>query len=79
MSEYRERLKSCHQRSADKLLKLCCDNGGCFIKVGQHIGALDYLLPDEYVSTLKVLHHKAPEMGLDDVYMVIKEDLGVEV
>ena len=48
-------------------------------QVGQHIGALDYLLPDEYVQTLKILHHKAPEMGMDDVYQVIREDLGVEV
>jgi aarF domain-containing kinase len=29
-----------HLRSANKLLKLCQDNGGCFIKVGQHIAAL---------------------------------------
>ena len=24
-----------HQRSAERLLKLCCDNGGCYIKVGE--------------------------------------------
>ena len=70
---------ACHQRSADRLLKLCRDNGGCFIKVGQHIGALDYLLPDEYVNTMKVLHHNAPEMGLRDVFAVIREDLGRDV
>ena len=47
--------------------------------MGQHIGALDYLLPEEYVQTLKVLHHRAPEMSLKDVYSVIREDLGKEV
>ena len=26
----------------------------CLIQVGQHIGALDYLLPEEYVDTMKV-------------------------
>lgn len=78
--EAREKLLcECHKRSADKLLGLCCANGGCFIKVGQHVGALDYLLPDEYVSTLKVLHHRAPEMNLKDVYEVIREDLQREV
>ena len=45
-------------------------NGGCFIKVGQHIGALDYLLPEEYVDTMKVLHNRAPQMHLRDVYKV---------
>ena len=45
-----------HKRSAEKLLSMCSKNGGVFIKVGQHIGALDYIVPPEYCSTLKVLH-----------------------
>lgn len=76
--EYEEAKSSCHQRSAEKLLKLCQVNGGVFVKVGQHIGALDYLLPEEYVSTLKVLHSRAPEMALEDIITVIKEELGKE-
>ncbi|KAF6264636.1 ABC1 family-domain-containing protein [Scenedesmus sp. NREL 46B-D3] len=36
-------LRACHQRSADKLLKLCFDNGGIYIKLGQHIGQLHML------------------------------------
>lgn len=72
-------LKSaCHSRSAAKLLKLCCNNGGCFIKVGQHIGALDYLLPEEYVQTMKVLHSRAPEMDLRHVYSVLREEFQKE-
>jgi hypothetical protein len=40
-SEARQQaLHACHQRSADKLLKLCFDNGGIYIKLGQHIGQL---------------------------------------
>ncbi|XP_040567744.1 aarF domain-containing protein kinase 1 [Lepeophtheirus salmonis] len=74
--EYQILKSETHLRSAKRLLKLCCDNGGCFIKVGQHIGALEYLLPSEYVETMKVLHHKAPEMPLNDVFTVLKEDLG---
>ena len=65
-----------HQRSADRLLGLCCSNGGVFIKVGQHIGALDYVVPPEYCSTLKVLHSRAPRSSLEDVHRVVKEDLG---
>ncbi|KAG8188058.1 hypothetical protein JTE90_009931 [Oedothorax gibbosus] len=76
-SEEYEQLKSeVHFRSAKKLLDLCCKNGGAFIKVGQHIGALNYLLPFEYVSTLKVLHNKAPKASIEDVLHVVKEDLG---
>jgi len=74
--QYESEKCSCHQRSADKLLDLCCANGGVFIKVGQHIGALDYLLPDEYVNTMKILHHEAPKMPLSDIYSVIETELG---
>ena len=72
-----EKWSQCHQRSADRLLKLCCTNGGVFIKVGQHIAALDYLVPKEYVNTLKVLHSQAPRSKFSDIKKVIeKERLG---
>ena len=76
---YEKSLCDCHLRSAEELLKLCSVNGGVFIKVGQHIGALDYLLPEEYVNTMKVLHSRAPEMPLEDIYSVLKEELGKDV
>ncbi|CAN8000702.1 unnamed protein product, partial [Ixodes hexagonus] len=67
-----------HLRSAQRLLRLCCVNGGAFIKVGQHVGALEYLLPDEYISTLSVLHSKAPASPLSSILQVLREDLKVE-
>ena len=51
---YEAAKSQCHLRAAGHLLTLCCQNGGVFVKVGQHIGALDYLLPEEYVNTMKV-------------------------
>lgn len=67
-----------HQRSAERLLSLCRANRGVFIKVGQHLGALDYLLPRPYVETLRVLHSQAPTSTLEEVYQVLREDLGVK-
>ncbi|XP_014282128.1 aarF domain-containing kinase 1 isoform X1 [Halyomorpha halys] len=64
-----------HKEAAVKLLELCCMNKGVFIKVGQHIGSLEYLLPIEYVETMKILHSHAPQSPLKDIYSVIKEDL----
>lgn len=58
---------------------MCWRNGGCFIKVGQHIGALDYLLPSEYVNTMKVMHQHAPQSSLQEVLTVIREDMGQDV
>lgn len=77
--EYREQKSKCHKRSAEKLLDLCCTNKGVYIKVGQHIAALEYLLPVEYVETMKVLHSHAPTNKIEDVYKVIKEDLKKDV
>lgn len=76
--EYAQARSAVHLRSAQRLLRLCCINGGAFIKVGQHVGALDYLLPDEYIRTLSVLHSKAPASSLSSIQQVLREDLKVE-
>ncbi|XP_063146250.1 aarF domain-containing protein kinase 1 isoform X2 [Candoia aspera] len=65
-----------HLRSAERLRDLCCANRGTFIKVGQHLGALDYLLPEEYTRTLKILHSQAPQSSRQEIEQVIQEDLG---
>ena len=77
--EYREQRSKAHQKAANRLLELCCLNRGVYIKVGQHIGALEYLLPIEYVNTMKILHSKAPSNTLDEIYKVIKKDLRMAV
>lgn len=73
--EYTTLRSEVHQKAAEKLLKLCQLNKGVYIKVGQHIGALDYVLPSEYVNTMKVLHSQAPASTIEEVYKVFKEDL----
>nr|CAG4640769.1 EOG090X047B [Eulimnadia texana] len=75
---YENERSKVHLRSAEKLLELCRANGGAFIKVGQHLGALDYLLPPEYVRTMRVLHSQAPSSPFSDVLSVIREDLQKE-
>ncbi|KAG1650358.1 putative aarF domain-containing protein kinase 1 [Nymphon striatum] len=77
--KYRQIMSEVHKRSAEKLLSLCCVNGGSFIKVGQHIGALDYLLPKEYVGTMKILHNQAPKATIESVKEVLKEELKQDV
>ncbi|XP_027700516.1 uncharacterized aarF domain-containing protein kinase 1 isoform X3 [Vombatus ursinus] len=77
--EYAQLKSEVHRRSAERLRELCCANRGTFIKVGQHLGALDYLLPEEYTSTLKVLHSQAPQSSMQEIQQVIREDLGKEI
>ncbi|XP_031629897.1 aarF domain-containing kinase-like [Contarinia nasturtii] len=76
-AEYKGEKSRTHAAAAEKLLDLICINKGVYIKVGQHIGSLDYLLPPEYVRTMKVLHSNAPKNPVEDLYKVIRQDLKV--
>ena len=54
---------------------MCFRNAGLYIKIGQHLGSLDYLLPKEYVQVLKVFHHTAPRSSLRDIHHVFCDEL----
>jgi hypothetical protein len=68
-----------HNRSAQRLLELCRQNGGVYVKVGQHLANLDYLIPREYIAVLSSLFDDAPRSSYEDVCAVIQEDLGCTV
>nr|CAD2132431.1 unnamed protein product [Meloidogyne enterolobii] len=70
---YDEKIQKCHQRGADRLLALARRNGGVFIKVGQHIASLQYLLPEPYTKTLSVLHSNAPESNFEEIKSVFEK------
>ncbi|GMY08211.1 putative ABC1 protein At2g40090 isoform X1 [Fagus crenata] len=66
-----------HLRSARKLQELCFRNGGIYIKLGQHIGQLEYLVPQEYVQTMREsMLNKCPVSSYDQVCQVFKKELG---
>jgi len=65
-----------HLEGANLLLKLCRDNAGVYIKLGQHLAQLDYLLPREYVEKMQSLLDCAPQTPYSEVRTVIKEELG---
>ena len=64
-----------HKKAAGRLLELCRENGGVYIKVGQHLANLDYLIPEEYIEVLSSLFDEAPQSEISDVIGVIEEEL----
>ncbi|PRW32844.1 ABC1 protein [Chlorella sorokiniana] len=75
-----EAKKGCHQRGADRLLAVCFANGGIYIKLGQHIGMLDHLLPSEYVHTMREhMLDRCPVSTYEQVRQTIQEDFGCPV
>ena len=67
-----------HRQAAQRLLDLCRHNKGVYIKVGQHIANLDYIVPPEYIHVLSSLFDDTPPTSLDDVRTVIRQDLGAD-
>jgi aarF domain-containing kinase len=68
--------KRVHERAANRLLWLFQRNGGIYIKLGQHLGTLDFILPTEYTRTLSVLFNRAPTSTPAQVERVIQEEFG---
>jgi aarF domain-containing kinase len=65
-----------HRTGARRLLRLCQNNGGVYVKLGQHLANLDYLLPAEYIDTLSALYDSNPVTPYGDVVAVLEEELG---
>ncbi|CAG8523518.1 1073_t:CDS:2 [Paraglomus brasilianum] len=72
--EYKAARKIVHLRVAKRLLRLCKINTGVYIKAGQHLASLTYIIPREFTETLAVLQDKAPYRSMEDVERVFKEE-----
>ncbi|KAJ3095606.1 putative aarF domain-containing protein kinase 1, partial [Phlyctochytrium planicorne] len=71
---YLKAKSECHQRCADWMLWVCRANGGVYIKLGQHIAALMYLLPTEYTETMKVLQDRCPPSSMTAIQDLFLSD-----
>ncbi|ORX68583.1 ABC1-domain-containing protein [Linderina pennispora] len=65
-----------HQRSAERVKLALMKNGGVYIKLGQHISAMQYVLPLEWCSTMQALQDQNTASSLDDVNSVIHSEFG---
>ncbi|KAF9241541.1 ABC1-domain-containing protein [Melanogaster broomeanus] len=65
----------CHTRSAKRVLKALLENGGVFIKLGQHVASL-VVLPKEWTSTMRPLQDKCDPTRYEDVEALFLSDMG---
>lgn len=70
-------LKRTHKRAAHITLKALETNGGIYIKLGQHITALTYLLPEEWTSTMIPLQDRCPRSTIEEIRNMFQSDMGV--
>ncbi|KAK6509962.1 hypothetical protein TWF481_004677 [Arthrobotrys musiformis] len=51
-------------------------NGSIFIKLGQHLSSMTYLLPIEWTSTFVPLQDKCPKSSIEDINRMLQQDTG---
>lgn len=69
-------LKACHQRCADRTLRAIEQNGSIFIKLGQHLSSMGYLLPLEWTTTFVPLQDKCPVSSYESIEEMFISDTG---
>eukprot|EP00471_Norrisiella_sphaerica_P014418 CAMPEP_0184501704 /NCGR_PEP_ID=MMETSP0113_2-20130426/48372_1 /TAXON_ID=91329 /ORGANISM="Norrisiella sphaerica, Strain BC52" /LENGTH=633 /DNA_ID=CAMNT_0026890559 /DNA_START=119 /DNA_END=2021 /DNA_ORIENTATION=- len=64
-----------HEINAKRLRDMLFQNKGIYIKVGQYLGTLDYLIPKIYVDTMSGCFDHAPESTWEEVLETIQQQL----
>ncbi|SMN21953.1 similar to Saccharomyces cerevisiae YLR253W MCP2 Putative protein of unknown function [Maudiozyma saulgeensis] len=72
-------LSECHSQCAMITLHALSTNGGIFIKFGQHIGAMTYLLPIEWTETMIPLQDQCPESSKESINEMFVSDTGKSI
>ncbi|RAL16486.1 ABC1 kinase family protein [Aspergillus homomorphus CBS 101889] len=71
-----EAIRACHKRCAERTLRVLEKNGSIFIKLGQHLSSMGYLLPLEWTTTFIPLQDKCPVSSLESIEAMFVADTG---
>ncbi|KAK4756654.1 hypothetical protein SAY87_006781 [Trapa incisa] len=69
----------CHERNANRVLRLIIKLEGLWVKLGQYLSTRADVLPDAYIALLKQLQDSLPPRPLKEVYHTIERELGKSV
>lgn len=76
--ETEEELSQLHRAAAQIILDTCMINEGLYIKLGQGLHAINHILPEEYLQTLRVLLDSAPVVPADEVRKIFMQETGCQ-
>ncbi|OLL24700.1 ABC1 family protein MCP2 [Neolecta irregularis DAH-3] len=74
-----EAISECHYRCAKKALSVFERNGGIYIKLGQHLSSMGYLIPLEWTTTMTALQDQCPASSLDSIHEMFLTDLSMSL
>ncbi|KAG1057227.1 hypothetical protein G6F43_000922 [Rhizopus delemar] len=69
-----EAKSQCHLRSAKRILDGLQKLGGIYVKLGQHVSTMSYILPVEWTSTLAVLQDRCDPSSEKDLKAMFLND-----
>jgi aarF domain-containing kinase len=72
-------LRACHKRCAERTLHVLEKNGSIFIKLGQHLSSMGYLLPLEWTTTFIPLQDQCPVSSFESVEGMFVKDTGKRI
>lgn len=74
-AEENEEMRQCHLRSAHRILVALQENGGLYIKLGQHLSSV-ILLPVEWTNTMKPLQDQNTPTPLPELEAMFRAETG---
>ncbi|KAJ5610308.1 hypothetical protein N7510_007027 [Penicillium lagena] len=74
--EHDDLVRACHKRCAERTLRVLEKNGSIFIKLGQHLSSMGYLLPVEWTTTFIPLQDKCPVSSIESIEKMFVADTG---
>ncbi|KAL4755204.1 hypothetical protein BDW72DRAFT_164350 [Aspergillus terricola var. indicus] len=77
--ERNEAIRACHKRCAERTLRVLEKNGSIFIKLGQHLSSMGYLLPLEWTTTFIPLQDKCPVSSIESIEEMFVKDTGKRI
>ncbi|RLN98417.1 hypothetical protein BBJ28_00013772 [Nothophytophthora sp. Chile5] len=73
--DYRLKLRELNERIAQRLLRLCFQNGGVYTKFGQQLATFNHGLPKEYTETLAQLQDQAKPVSFEAAVRTVEAEL----
>lgn len=73
---YKAAMAETHQRSAERMLGVCLLHGGLYVKLGQFISSMNFVLPPAYPTVMSACQDRATTVDFDTVRTAIEHELG---
>lgn len=68
-----------HEVNSDRMLRLCLDLKGFYLKTGQFLATRHDFMPSQYTSKLCQLHDNVPPLPEDEIKRILESGLGSPV